>query len=108
MSISVTEAAAAHIRQTLDERGGGLGFRVGAKKAGCSGYMYVLDFVDELGEADEVVEQHGVKLVVDAESRPLLEGLELDFVSEGLNQVFKFNNPNVTDACGCGESFAVT
>ncbi|MCB1865371.1 MAG: iron-sulfur cluster assembly accessory protein [Chromatiales bacterium] len=107
MSVTITEAAAKHIRNTLAERGHGMGFRVGAKKSGCSGYMYALDFVDELEPADAVFEQHGVKLVVDRDSLALIDGLRLDFVSEGLNQVFRFENPNVKATCGCGESFAV-
>ena len=107
MSIELTESAAERIRQQLDERGGGLGLRVGIKESGCSGYSYLMDFADELREDDIVFEGHGAKLVVDPDSLRMLDGSTLDFVREGLNRMFRFKNPNVKDACGCGESFTV-
>ena len=107
MSISVTQAAASHVDKHLAQRGKGLGIRVGVRTSGCSGMAYVLEFVDEIAPGDEVFEDHGVKVVVDAKSLVYLDGTELDFVKEGLNEGFKFNNPNVTGECGCGESFNV-
>lgn len=107
MSIELTESAAKRIRQQLDERGGGLGLRVGIKASGCSGYSYLMDFADEIREGDIVFEGHGAKLVVDPDSLRMLDGSTLDFVREGLNRMFRFSNPNVKDACGCGESFTV-
>ena len=108
MSVSLTESAAKHIKRMLEERGSGIGLRLGTKKNGCAGFAYVLDFADEPGENDSVFSQYGVSVIVDAESLPMLEGIELDYVSEGLNKSFKFRNPNVTDECGCGESFSVS
>jgi iron-sulfur cluster assembly protein len=107
MVINLTEAAAARIQEQLDQRGRGLGLRVGVKASGCSGYSYVLDYADEIRPDDQVFEGHGAKLVVDAKSLPLLLGATLDFQREGLNQMFRFLNPNAKDACGCGESFNV-
>ncbi len=107
MSISVTQAAANHVDKHLAQRGKGVGIRVGVRTSGCSGMAYVLEFVDELVPGDEVFEDHGVKVIVDAKSLLYLDGTELDFVKEGLNEGFKFNNPNVTGECGCGESFNV-
>ena len=107
MSISVTQAAANHVDKHLAQRGKGVGIRVGVRTSGCSGMAYVLEFVDELAPGDEVFEDHGVKVIVDAKSLLYLDGTELDFVKEGLNEGFKFNNPNVTGECGCGESFNV-
>ena len=106
--ISVTEKAAQHIRQQLDKRGHSVGMRLGVRKSGCTGFMYVVDYVDQLGANDQVYDQHGVKVVVDLESLPYLEGTEIDYVrSNALNQGLEFKNPNVKDACGCGESFNV-
>lgn len=105
--ISITEAAANQIRHVLAERGDGLGLRVAVKPSGCSGYSYVLDFADRLNDGDRVFEDHGVKVIVDAEALAMLNGTEVDYVSEGLNRFFRFNNPNVKDECGCGESFSV-
>jgi iron-sulfur cluster assembly protein len=85
----------------------GAGLRVGVRKSGCSGFAYVIDFADEIKPNDQVFENLGVKVIVDVESLPFLDGAQLDFVKEGLNQSFKFNNPKVTDQCGCGESFTV-
>ena len=105
--INLTENAATHISNYLKNRGKGEGIRVGVKTSGCSGLAYVLEFVDELNEDDNVFEQDGVKVIVDAKSLVYLDGTELDFVKEGLNEGFKFANPNVKDQCGCGESFNV-
>lgn len=107
MAITMTEAAAAHVSRSLAKRGKGLGVRLGVKTTGCSGLSYVLEFADEAAPEDQAFEQHGVKLLVDAKSLPYLDGTELDFVREGLNTGFKFNNPNARDQCGCGESFRV-
>ncbi|WP_106475864.1 HesB/IscA family protein [Phytohalomonas tamaricis] len=105
--IAITEAAANQIRNVLHERGNGLGLRVAVKPSGCSGYSYVLDFADQLNDTDEVFEDYGVKVIVDPEALAILNGTEVDYVSEGLNRFFRFNNPNVKDECGCGESFSV-
>lgn len=91
----------------MQSRGNGLGVRLGVKTSGCSGLAYVLEFVDELDEEDEVFEDHGVKVIIDKKSLVYLDGTELDYGKEGLNEGFKFNNPNVKDECGCGESFKV-
>ena len=107
MAITLTESAANHINNQVAKSGKGIGLRVGVKKSGCSGFAYTMDITQEVRENDSVFENHGAKLVVDAESLPFLEGTELAYVKEGLGHVFKFNNPNVKDQCGCGESFAV-
>ena len=107
MAVTMTEAAAERVRKFLQGRGKGLGLRLGVKTSGCSGMAYVLEFVDDLQPEDTVFEEQGVKIVVDSKSLAYLDGTELDFVREGLNEGFKFNNPNVKDECGCGESFTV-
>lgn len=107
MAITVTEAAAKHIRSALDGRGKGEGIRLGVQTTGCSGLGYVLEFVDEPAPEDAVYESLGVKVVVDPKSLVYLDGTELDFAREGLNEGFKFNNPNVRSECGCGESFNI-
>ncbi|TNF36202.1 MAG: iron-sulfur cluster assembly protein IscA [Gammaproteobacteria bacterium] len=107
MSISVTEPAARHIRSQLDQRGKGEGIRLGVKTSGCSGMAYVLEFVDEVAPEDRVFEYFGVKVFVDPKSLLYIDGTELDFAKEGLNEGFRFNNPNVKGECGCGESFTV-
>ncbi|PSW19678.1 iron-sulfur cluster assembly protein IscA [Photobacterium sanctipauli] len=107
MAISITEAAAGRVATFLENRGKGLGLRLGVRTSGCSGMAYVLEFVDDLEEGDQVFEEKGVKIIVDAKSLVYLEGTELDFAKEGLNEGFKFNNPNVSSECGCGESFNV-
>ncbi|WP_444932125.1 iron-sulfur cluster assembly protein IscA [Microbulbifer sp. SSSA002] len=107
MAISMSEAAEAHIQGQLAKRGKGIGIRVGVKTAGCSGLAYVLEFVDSFEAEDTVFEQNGVKLVVDPKSLVYLDGTQLDFVKEGLNEGFTFSNPNVKNECGCGESFHV-
>ncbi len=91
----------------LANRGKGIGLRVGIKTTGCSGLAYVLEFVDELADGDEIFESRGVKVIVDAKSLVYIDGTELDYTKEGLNEGFKFNNPNQADECGCGESFTV-
>jgi iron-sulfur cluster assembly protein len=107
MAVTLTEAAATRVQNFLHNRGHGLGVRLGVKTSGCSGLAYVLEFVDELGEDDKVFEDRGVKVIIDEKSLVYLDGTELDYGKEGLNEGFKFNNPNVTDECGCGESFKV-
>lgn len=105
--LSISENAAHQIRRVLEERGHGLGLRVSVKPSGCSGYSYVLDFADEAAASDVSFEEHGVRVFVDPEALEMLDGSEVDYVSEGLNRFFRFNNPNVKDECGCGESFSV-
>ena len=107
MAITLTESATNRVKTFLANRGKGIGLRLGIKTSGCSGLAYVLEFVDELNEDDNVFEQDGVKVIVDAKSLVYLDGTELDFVKEGLNEGLKFANPNVKDQCGCGESFNV-
>ena len=107
MGISLTESAANRVRTFLENRGKGIGLRLGVKTSGCSGLAYVLEFVDQLNDDDKVFEQHGVKVIIDSKSLVYLDGTELDFVQEGLNEGFKFDNPNKNDECGCGESFTV-
>jgi iron-sulfur cluster assembly protein len=107
MTLSVTPKAATQIRKALDKRGGGIGLRLAVKTSGCSGYAYALEFVDALADDDLAFDSEGVKLLVDARSLPLIAGTQLDWVREGLNEGFKFNNPNAQATCGCGESFAV-
>jgi iron-sulfur cluster assembly protein len=107
MTISITERAAGHVLQQLKNRGSGYGIRLGVRTTGCSGMAYVLEYVDTLDENDQVFEEHGIRVCVDPKSLAYLDGTELDFAKEGLNEGFKFNNPNVTAECGCGESFSV-
>ena len=107
MSIQLTESAARRIQQQIDKRGSGLGLRVGVRKSGCSGYAYTMDYADQIAADDAVFEHFGAKLVVRPEHLPMLEGMTLDFQKQGLNEAFKFINPNVKGECGCGESFAV-
>ena len=107
MAISLTEKAAEHVLNFIEKRGGSAGLRLAVKTSGCSGLAYVLEFVDEIEDTDEVFESSGVKVIVDKKSLIYLDGTELDYKREGLNEGFEFNNPNVKDACGCGESFTV-
>ena len=107
LSVSMTQAAIDHVHQYMHNRGGSEGIRLGVRTTGCSGMAYVLEFVDQIGDGDQVFENAGVKLVVDTKSLVYLRGTELDYVREGLNEGFKFNNPNVKSECGCGESFNV-
>ena len=107
MGITLTEVAADRVKAFLDNRGKGEGLRLGVKTTGCSGMAYVLEFVDSIEDTDEVFESNGVKIIVDPKSLIYIDGTELDYGKEGLNEGFKFNNPNVADECGCGESFTV-
>jgi len=107
MSITLTASAAKHVANFLSQRGKGLGLRLGVRTSGCSGLAYKLEYADEFRPEDLRFESHGVTVVVDPKSLPYLDGMELDFTREGLNEGFRFNNPNVKDSCGCGESFNV-
>ena len=107
MSITLTERAATHVNNFLAKRGKGYGVRLGVKTTGCSGLAYKLEYVDEPQAEDVVFEEHGVRVLVDPKSLAYIDGTELDFVREGLNEGFRFNNPNERDRCGCGESFRV-
>jgi iron-sulfur cluster assembly protein len=107
MAITLTEPAAKHVRKFIANRGKGVGLRVGVKTTGCSGMAYTLEFADAINAEDMTFESHGVKVLVDPKSLVYIDGTELDFTREGLNEGFKFKNPNVKDECGCGESFTV-
>ena len=107
MAITLTEKAAKHINRYLERRGKGIGLRFGVRTTGCSGLAYKLEYVDDSATEDSVFESHGVKVFVDPKSLPYIDGTELDFAREGLNEGFKFLNPNVKNECGCGESFHV-
>jgi iron-sulfur cluster assembly protein len=107
MSISLTTAAAERVRNFLSKRGKGEGLRLGVRKSGCSGMAYVIEYADKIDPEDLVYESNGVKVIIDPKSLTYLDGTELDYTREGLNEGFKFNNPNVKDSCGCGESFNV-
>jgi iron-sulfur cluster assembly protein len=107
MKIELTESAAKQIQKQLAKRGRGIGLRVGVKDVGCSGFGYTYDYADEMKAGDQLFEAHAAKVVVDAKSLEFLDGSTLDYVKEGLKQVFKFTNPNVDATCGCGESFSV-
>jgi iron-sulfur cluster assembly protein len=105
--ITMTETAAKHVSGFLAKRGKGIGIRLGVKTSGCSGMAYKLEFADAPEAEDVVFESHGLKVLVDPRSLPYIDGTELDYAKEGLNEGFRFNNPNVKDQCGCGESFQV-
>lgn len=105
--VTLTEKAAEHVRAFLAKRGKGVGLRVGVRTSGCSGMAYKLEFADAVNPDDHRFESHGVTVLVDPKSLPYVEGTELDYAREGLNEGFKFRNPNVKDQCGCGESFNV-
>jgi iron-sulfur cluster assembly protein len=107
MAISLTESAAERVRTFILARGHGVGLRLGVKKTGCSGFAYVVNYADDVGHSDHVFEDRGVKVVVDAESLALIDGTVIDFIRQGLNEAFRFRNPNVKGECGCGESFTV-
>ncbi len=108
MSVQLTLNAARHVESMLNQRGNGIGLRLGTRKSGCSGFAYVVDYADAVEENDVVFESYGIKVVVDQQSLPSLEGMEVDYVrTNAINQGFEFNNPNVKDQCGCGESFNV-
>jgi len=107
MSIKLTESAAHRVQGYLTNRGSGVGLRLGVKKTGCSGFAYVVDYADEVGESDILFEDREVTIVVDRESLPFIDGTEIDFIKQGLNEAFRFRNPNVKGECGCGESFNI-
>lgn len=107
MAITLTESAASRVKQFLANRGGGIGLRLGVKTTGCSGMAYVIEYADALEEDDVVFEDQGVKVIVNPRSLVYLDGTELDYTREGLNEGFRFNNPNAKNMCGCGESFNV-
>ena len=107
MGVTFTNRAAEHIKGFLDKRGKGVGLRLAVRTTGCSGLAYVLEFADEVAANDEVFEDNEVTVVIDKKSLVYLDGTELDYTREGLNEGFKFNNPNVKDECGCGESFTI-
>lgn len=108
MSVSLTNTAAQRVAKMLEQRGSGTGLRLGTRKSGCSGFAYVVDYAETIDASDRVFESQGVKIVIDEKSLPYLDGMEIDYVkTNGLNEGFEFNNPNVKNMCGCGESFTV-
>lgn len=107
MTMTLTEKAAQQIQRQLEKRGKGIALRIGVKKVGCTGLAHTFDLIDEVGPGDHSFESHGARIVVDADSLEYLDGSRIDFVTEGLKQSFKFDNPNVDSECGCGESFNV-
>ena len=107
MAVTLTEKAASHVQSFIAKRGKGVALRIGVRTSGCSGYAYKLEFADAVNPEDHQFESHGVKVVVDAKSLPFVDGTQLDYTREGLNEGFKFSNPNVKGECGCGESFNV-
>ena len=107
MAITLSENAAKHIRNQIAKRGKGIGLRLGVKRVGCSGLAYTMDIADAVGADDALFESHDAKVVVDRAALQYLEGTTIDFRREGLSESFKFDNPNVTAECGCGESFSV-
>jgi iron-sulfur cluster assembly protein len=107
MAVSLTESAAERVRRHIAERGRGVGLRLGIKSSGCSGFSYVVDYADAVGAEDLVFDSHGVKVVVDQSHLAAVDGTQIDFVRQGLNETFRFQNPNVRAQCGCGESFSV-
>jgi len=107
MTVTVTNRAAEHVRNFMADEGKAFGLRLAVKPTGCSGYMYVVETAEEMRAHDRVFESHGIKIVVDTESLKYLRGTEVDFVREGLNEGFRFDNPNVSTTCGCGESFSL-
>jgi len=106
--IKLTDSAVKRIHDIVEKRGSGIGLRIGVVESGCSGYSYALDYAESVSDDDVVIEQDDAKVVIDKKSLPILDEMELDFVKEGLNQSFKFNNPNAVSSCGCGESFSTT
>ena len=107
MAITLTPAAADRVRHFLSERGRGIGLRLAVRKTGCSGFAYVVNYADAIGPEDRVFDSQGVQVLVDPASLSLIDGTEVDFVRHGLNEAFRFRNPNVRGECGCGESFSV-
>ena len=106
--IKLTDSAVSRIEEMVAKREAAIGLRIGVTESGCSGYSYAMDFAESVNDTDTVIEQGGVKVIIDEVSMPILDGIELDYVKQGLNQSFKFNNPNVVSSCGCGESFSTT
>jgi iron-sulfur cluster assembly protein len=107
MAVSLTESAVDRVKNYLAKRGHGIGLRVGVRKTGCSGYAYVIDYADAVDDQDVVFEDGGIKIIVDTKSLELIDGTQVDFVKDGINEAFKFRNPNIKGECGCGESFSV-
>ena len=107
MAITMTEAAAERVKSFMEKRGGGVGLRLGVKTTGCSGMAYIMEYADTIEDDDVVFDDRGVKILVNPKSLVYLDGTELDYAREGLNEGFQFKNPNVKDECGCGESFNV-
>jgi iron-sulfur cluster assembly protein len=107
MSIVLTPSAVDRVKTFLTRRGHGVGLRLGVKKTGCSGFAYVVNYADDIGSEDIVFEEQGVKVIVDRDSLSYIDGTEVDFVKQGLNEAFRFRNPNVKGECGCGESFTI-
>ena len=107
MAITLTDSAAERVRSYLDKRGKGIGLRLGVTLTGCSGYSYVINYADKVEDSDLVFEDKGIKVIVDPDALKLIDGTEVDFVKNGLNEAFSFRNPNISGECGCGESFTV-
>ncbi len=107
MAISLTDSAADRVRTYLDKRGSGVGLRLGVTQTGCSGYSYVINYADKIEDSDVVFEDKGVTVLVHPDALKLIDGTEVDFVKNGLNEAFSFRNPNISGECGCGESFNV-
>jgi len=107
MAISLTDAAADRVRSYIEKREDSLGLRLGVTPTGCSGYSYVINYAEEIGADDVIFEDKGIKVVIDPEALALIDGTEVDFVKNGLNEAFSFRNPNIKGECGCGESFNV-
>jgi len=107
MAITLSESAARHIEKQLGKRGRGIGLRLGVKRVGCSGFAYTMDYADQVGENDVVFDSHQARVIVDRDALGYLDGTVIDFRREGLSESFKFENPNVSATCGCGESFSV-
>ena len=107
MAITLTDSAANRVRSYLDARGKGVGLRLGVTQTDCSGYSYVINYADEIADSDVVFEDKGVTVVIDPEALALIDGTEVDFVKNGLNEAFSFRNPNISGECGCGESFNI-
>jgi iron-sulfur cluster assembly protein len=106
-AITLTDRAADHVRQFLAKQSGGVGLRIAIKPTGCSGYQYVVNLAESTSESDTVFESHGINIIVDGKSFPVLDGTKMDYIKEGLTEGFRFHNPNVDQTCGCGESFSI-
>ncbi len=107
MAITLTDSAADRVRTYLEKRGSGIGLRLGVTLTGCSGYSYIINYADEIADSDVVFEDKGITVIVDPDALKLIDGTEVDFVKNGLNEAFSFRNPNISGECGCGESFTV-